>query len=36
MLVKKKKMHSKGAKKSFKINNDVIKSRKYAQESEGA
>lgn len=36
MLVKKKKMHSKGAKKSFKMNNDVIKSRKYGQESEGA
>ena len=36
MLVKKKKMHSKGAKKSFKNNYDVIKSRKYAQESEGA
>ena len=29
-------MHSKGAKKSFKMNNDVMKARKYAKESEGA
>lgn len=29
-------MHSKGVKKSLKLNNDLIKSRKYAKESEGA
>ena len=35
-VTKNKKTKSKGAKKSFKMNNDVLKSRKYTTESEGA
>lgn len=35
-VTKNKKTKSKGAKKSFKMNNDVLKSRKYTSESEGA